>query len=109
MQTVRRLEFLYWADCPSHPDAWNLLQEVLAEEGLDLPVARIEVQTDHDAEVHSFPGSPTIRVNGVDLDPAGATRMGTALTCRVYILEDGRYSPVPSKNMIRQAVTKAAV
>lgn len=108
METVPTIEFLYWEDCPSHPEAWKRLQEVIAEEGLNVSVERIEVRTDEDAEVLSFPGSPTIRVNGMDVDPAGAARQGTALTCRVYILEDRRYSPVPSKAMLRSALTSAA-
>jgi hypothetical protein len=45
-------------------------------------------------------------VNGVDVDPDGAAQMGTALTCRVYVLEDKRYSPLPSKEMLRRALVK---
>ena len=83
METVRTIEFLYWEDCPSHPEAWRRLQEVMAEAGVAVPVERIEVKTDEDAERLSFPGSPTIRVNGIDVDSAGAAQMGSALTCRV--------------------------
>ena len=99
-----RIEFLYWEDCPSHPQAWRLLEEVLAEADLEATIERIEVVTDKDAERLQFPGSPTLRVNGVDVDPAGAGQMGTALTCRVYVLEDGRFSPVPSREMICRAL-----
>ena len=99
-----KIEFLFWEDCPSHPKAWELLQEVLEEEGIEATVERIEVLTDEEAERWNFPGSPTILVNGVDVDVAGASQMGTALTCRVYMLEEGRFSPVPSKAMIRRAL-----
>jgi hypothetical protein len=99
-----KIEFLYWEDCPSHPKAWSLLQEAMAELGLESPVEQIEVVTDKDAERLAFPGSPTIRVNGVDIDPDGAAQMGTALTCRIYRLQDGRFSPVPSKELINQAL-----
>jgi hypothetical protein len=99
-----RIEFLYWEDCPSHPQALQRLQAVMAELGVESPIERIEVLTDEDAERLAFPGSPTIRVDGGDVDPAGAAQMGSALTCRVYILENGRYSPVPSKEMIRRAL-----
>ena len=99
-----KIEFLYWEDCPSHPQALQRLQDVMAELEIESPIERIEVLTDEDAERLVFPGSPTIRVDGVDLDPEGAAQMGTALTCRVYILENGRYSPVPSKEMIRRAL-----
>jgi hypothetical protein len=74
---------------------------------LQVPINEIEVLTDEDAERLAFPGSPTIRVNGADVDPRGAAQMGTALTCRVYIHEGERYSPLPSKDMIRQALVAA--
>lgn len=99
-----KIEFLYWEDCPSHPQAWKLLQEVMADLGIEVPVERILVVTDEDAHRLAFPGSPTIRVNGADIDPHGATQMGTALTCRIYRLPDGRFSPVPSREMIRHAL-----
>ena len=104
MERDPRIQFLFWEDCPSHPQAWKLLQEVVDEVGVGSEIEKIEVLTDEDAERYRFPGSPTIRVDGVDVDPAGAAQMGTALTCRVYVLEDRRYSPVPSKEMIRRAL-----
>lgn len=104
MKKEPKIEFLFWEDCPSHERAWQLLQEVLAERGDEVSVEQIEVLTDEDAERLKFPGSPTIRVNGVDVDPDSAAQMEVALTCRLYRLEDGRPSPVPSKEMIRRAL-----
>jgi hypothetical protein len=106
MDTEPKILFLFWEDCPSHPIAWDLLQEAMAEEGLEAPVERIKVVTDEDAEQWQFPGSPTIRVAGRDVDPATAAEMSTALACRVYRLEDGRFSPVPSLDMIREALRR---
>ena len=79
----------------------------MAEEGIGAFVEQIEVLSDEDAARLRFPGSPTIRVNGADVDPQSAAQMGTALTCRVYVLEDGRFSPVPSKDTIRRALRTA--
>jgi hypothetical protein len=104
MMSEPKIDFLYWSDCPSHPEARKRLREVLDELDLQAQVDEVEVLTDEQAERVAFPGSPTIRVNGVDVDPKGASQMGTALTCRVYVLEDGRYSPVPSMEMIRRAL-----
>ena len=101
-----KIEFLYWSDCPSHPQAWQRLEGVLAEEGIEAEIERIEVLTDEDAERLDFHGSPTIRVDGVDVDAVGAGQMPVALACRVYRLENGRFSPVPSKDMIRRALTR---
>jgi hypothetical protein len=104
MTQTYKIDFLFWEDCPSHARAWALLQEVMAQEGIKAPIERIEVLTDEEAARLRFPGSPTIRVGGTDIDPAGAVQMGSALACRVYVLEDGRYSPVPSREMIRRAL-----
>lgn len=100
-----KIEFLFWQDCPSHPGALQRLQGVMAELGIESPIEQIEVLTDEDAVRLRFPGSPTIRVDGVDIDPAGAAQMGTALTCRVYVLEDGRISPLQSEEMIHRALS----
>ncbi|MGD9146843.1 MAG: DUF2703 domain-containing protein [Anaerolineae bacterium] len=104
MKSNPRIEFLFWEDCPSHPQAWKLLEEVVDEVGVESEIEKIEVLTDEEAERLQFPGSPTIRVDGMDVDPDGAAQMGTALTCRVYVLEDRRFSPLPSKEMIRRAL-----
>jgi len=101
-----RIEFLFWQECPSHPEAMNRLREVMAELALDSPIDQIDVRTDDEAMRLGFPGSPTIRVDGHDVDPAGAAQMGSSLTCRIYHLEDGRISPLPSKEMIRRALMR---
>jgi hypothetical protein len=98
-----KIEFLYWEDCPSHPDALARLRAILREEGVVDPVEIVRIDSQADAERHRFPGSPTIRLNGVDLQPEGV--QGTAmLTCRTYRTETGRLSPLPTATMIRQAV-----
>jgi hypothetical protein len=99
-----RIEFLFWQECPSYPAALERLQAVMAEMEDSSPIEMIEVVTDADAERLAFPGSPTIRVDGIDIDPEGAAQMGTALTCRIYRLEDGRFSPLPSTKRIRRAL-----
>ena len=50
-------------------------------------------------------GSPTIRVNGRDLQPPGDEPVG--LTCRVYRLRDGRISPLPDRAEVREALAGA--
>lgn len=98
------IEFLYWQDCPSHPEALERLRKVMTEVGDHSTVELIEVLDEDDADRLSFPGSPTIRVDGDDVDPSGARQMGTALSCRIYRIEDGRFSPLPSEDMIRRAL-----
>jgi hypothetical protein len=98
-----RVEFLYWEGCPSHPEALELLQDVLAARGVDARVELREVTTQEEAETLRFPGSPTIRVDGRDVDPAGAETR-PALNCRIYHLPDGTVSPVPTREQLEEAL-----
>jgi hypothetical protein len=102
------IDFLYWEDCPSHDEAYERLAAVLSEEGVTAEIRRIEVSTEERAAALRFPGSPTIRVADRDIQPEVAEQSPAGLTCRLYILEDGRPSPLPSREMIRRAVRAAA-
>jgi hypothetical protein len=97
------VELLFWEGCPSHPEARELLEGVVAELGLDATIVAREVRTQAEAEALRFPGSPTIRVDGRDVDQAGAGAR-PALTCRIYHLPDGRVSPVPSREQLEEAL-----
>jgi hypothetical protein len=98
-----RIELLYWDGCPSTPEAEALLRDVLEARGLDANIDRREVTTQAQAELERFPGSPTIRVDGRDVDPGGAGAR-PALTCRIYFLPDGRVSPVPTREQLEEAL-----
>jgi hypothetical protein len=98
-----RIEFLFWEGCPSHPEAKELLEDVLAERRIDVPIEMHEIRTSEEAVANAFPGSPTIRIDGRDVDPAGAVEP-PALTCRVYRFPDGRVSPVPSREQLEEAL-----
>jgi hypothetical protein len=105
--TQPRVELLFWAGCPSHPQALAELRASMAELGLDPETVLVrEVDTEPRAERERFVGSPTIRVDGEDVDPPpGGEPVG--LTCRVYRLRDGRYSPTPDPAIVRAALQDA--
>jgi hypothetical protein len=96
-----RVSFLYYEDCPSYDLALERLREVMAEEDIPGDVEVIKIETEDQARKLRFVGSPTIRVDGQDIDPPSDSRY--ALTCRAYRLADDRISPLPSKDMIRRA------
>jgi len=100
-----KIEFLFWEDCPSHPGAWQRLHEVLADRGVEAEVTRIEITTEDEARRWRFPGSPTILIDGQDIDPQ--PEAAHRLTCRLYFHEDGRASPLPSRAMIARALDAA--
>jgi hypothetical protein len=101
-----RIELLYWDGCPSHPQALAELRDAMADLGLDPDTVVVrEVDTDERAGRERFVGSPTIRVDGEDIEPPGDEPTG--LTCRVYRLRDGRYSPTPDPASVRAALETA--
>jgi hypothetical protein len=101
-----RVELLYWEGCPSHPQALAQLREAMRELGLDSEGVEVRhVGTDEDAEAERFVGSPTIRIDGVDVQDPGDEP--TALTCRIYHRRDGRISPLPDPADVRDALHNA--
>jgi hypothetical protein len=74
-------------------------------EGVDADIEIVKVENDEQAKRLEFIGSPTIIVNGHDIDQP--TNPYYAVTCRAYTLEDGRISPLPSEAMIRRALREA--
>jgi hypothetical protein len=97
--------FLYYEDCPSHEQALERLRAVMFEEGIQAEINVIKVETEKEAQRLRFIGSPTILINGQDIDPP-SIEAGYALTCRAYRLENGRISPLPSATMIRRALRR---
>lgn len=100
------VELLFWEGCPSHPKALADLRETMSALGLDPGGIVIrEVHGEPDAEREHFIGSPTIRIDGVDIQPAEGDPYG--LTCRVYHRRDGRISPTPDPADVREALAAA--
>jgi hypothetical protein len=98
---------LWWRGCPSHPEALEDLRQAMSEAGLDPATIDVrEVTTEDAAREEGFVGSPTIRVNGEDVQPPGAEPVG--LTCRVYRTRDGRVSPLPDPADLREALRAAS-
>jgi hypothetical protein len=101
------VELLWWEGCPSYPEALAELQRILVEEGVEAEVERVEIEDDEQARRERFPGSPTIRIDGEDIVPPGeGDPLG--LTCRVYRTRDGRISPVPDPEDLREAIRSRA-
>ena len=101
------VELLWWDGCPSHPAALEELLRILREEGVEADVSRVEIEDDEQARREHFPGSPTIRIDGHDIVPPGDGEP-FSLTCRVYRTRDGRISPTPDPEDVRDAVRRAA-
>jgi hypothetical protein len=103
---VPQVELLHWDGCPSHPRALADLRAAMADAGMDPDsVVVVEIRDDADAARERFTGSPTIRIDGRDIEPAGDEPI--QLACRIYHRRDGRVSPVPDPDDLRDALRSA--
>jgi hypothetical protein len=103
-----RVELLYLDVDPHYMTARERLVEVLTEDAFETPIQMIAVNSLDDAELLDFRGSPTIRIDGVDIHPEPPTEIG--LTLRAYPAHDdpsGAEQAVPGKDLIRAAVERA--
>lgn len=101
-----KVELLYWDGCPSHPQALEQLRATMSDLGLDPSTIEVRhVATDERAADEGFIGSPTIRIDGVDVADPGGEPVG--LTCRIYHRRDGRISPLPDPADLRDALTRS--
>ena len=86
-----------------------MVREAVAEAGLDPQSVDVrEIDTQFSAEREGFVGSPTIRIDGADLQPPPEGEP-PGLTCRAYLRRDGSVSPLPDPADLRYALAAAAV
>lgn len=100
------VELLYFEGCPNHEDAHKLVERLSRELDIDLELRLIEIPDDEVARRLHFLGSPTIRVNGEDVDPHASERRDFARACRVYRTERG-FAGRPDERWVRDALERA--
>lgn len=98
-----KIEVLFFEGCPNHRRAVELAKSVAADLVADARLEEVEVRDPDDAERRRFLGSPTIRVDGEDIEPDARSRTDYAMSCRLY-----RGSGVPPRELIEAAVRRAA-
>ena len=104
MKNDNVIEVLYNEDCPFWREVTETIEEVLKESKIKALVKRVKVSSEHEAKRLRFPGSPTVRINGVDIDPMFRELTG-AIGCRVYMYQ-GKMYEFPPKDMIAKAVKR---
>jgi len=83
------VEVLSFAGCPNRDPAIALVQAVIDESQVDAELRVIDVEDESRARELRFLGSPTIKINGRDIEPGADTRRDYSLSCRVYRTEAG--------------------
>ena len=98
-----KVEVLYFEGCPNHAPTVERVRDALQSENETADVREIEVRTQGEAESVGFLGSPSVRINGLDIEPEARSLKSYGLSCRTY-LDGATRSGVPSSELIRLAV-----
>jgi|BarGraNGADG00212_2_1021979.scaffolds.fasta_scaffold133051_2 glutaredoxin len=99
------IDVLYYEDCPHYEEAARVLKEVLEEEGVEATVKMVKVAKWGEAEAFGFIGSPTILINGEDVEKGMDHTSPFQGHCRVYLYKEEMFE-VPPKEMIREALKR---
>jgi hypothetical protein len=102
-----KVEVLYFKGCPNYESAVAQVRKAVSEEHVSAVVEEVEVRDAAMAQEIGFLGSPTIRVNGLDIEEGARTAVGFGFGCRTY-LAAGHRSGIPSISSIRHALAEAA-
>lgn len=104
-----KITLLHNESCPSTEDALARLNRVLDKLGEHAEVEVILVTTEEEARESGFLGSPTILIDGADIEETVRREPGSAVleACRIYLRPDGRVSPLPPEELIEQAIQRS--
>lgn len=98
-----RVELLWFEDCPNHAIAEEMVRDLARDLGLAVALERVLVSDVETARRLRFAGSPTVRINGVDIEPGVIEPAEGLLGCRVYATKAGLRG-VPDAEWIRDAL-----
>ena len=94
-----KIETLYFEGCPNHKPTIDLIREILDALNIEAEIEEIEVADPAEGRQLHFLGSPTVRINGVDIDPGARDRTDYGFSCRTY---EG--AGTPPREMIEAAI-----
>jgi hypothetical protein len=77
------------------------VRDVVQTKSFDVEIHDVEVRSEAEAQRLRFLGSPTIRIDGVDIEPSAEERTEFSLSCRMY-----GASGVPPAALVAEALTR---
>lgn len=99
-----RVEVLYFDGCPSHDRLMPALLALTSAHDAEITQRRIE--TPEEADELRFLGSPSVRVDGRDIEPGAESRIDYGMKCRLYRSPTG-LSEIPPHEWIERALNQA--
>jgi hypothetical protein len=101
------IEVLYVQDCPHYPGMLALVERIRAELGIDTELRTSLIVDQAAADQARFAGSPTVRVDGHDVEPGSEPATEYTVACRLYRLEH-RFAGQPKERWVREALLRVA-
>jgi hypothetical protein len=102
-----RVEILVIDGCANAEPARELVERIARELGIEADIRLVTVPDNEAAEQARFLGSPSIRVEGQDIEPGAENRGNYVVACRVYRTPTG-FSGQPAETWLREALTRTA-
>jgi hypothetical protein len=100
-----RVEVLYFEGCPNHALTVERVRAELLSHGLPKEIEEVEIHNQAEAEALGFLGSPSVRINGLDIEREARNLKSFGMSCRTY-LEGAVRSGLPSNELIRRALNE---
>ena len=100
------VEVLHVQGCPCYPDALALVERVVDQLDIKAEIRSISITDQAAAEQARFPGSPTIRVDGRDVEPGSDPATEITVDCRLY-RHPHRLAGQPPERWVRDALLQA--
>ena len=97
-----KIELLYFSGCPSYKQVWSDLLDIITEHRLDASVRLVYIDSFEKANTLNFAGSPTVKVNGTDLENYDGEGV---MACRVY--DDNGRKGWPSKRLLERRLLES--
>ena len=107
LQRTIRIEVLSRTDCPNRGMAITIVERAIRETGVSARLDLVEITNEPQAEFQRFLGSPTVRVDGRDVEFGASDRTDYSLSGRLYYTERGLCG-WPDETWVRDALLRAA-
>jgi hypothetical protein len=100
------IEILYFDGCPNHEALLAHLEQLVSAANVRAKVRLREIVDDETAQRERFLGSPSVRVDGRDIEPGAGQREDFGVKCRLYRSPSG-LTGLPRDEWLLQALEHA--
>lgn len=99
----KEIELLYFDGCPNHEAFLPHLRGLLDRAGIHEEVRLRRIHSPEDAARERFLGSPTLRIDGADVEPGASERTDYGMKCRLYRTDSGT-AGIPADRWVLDAL-----